>query len=83
MVVFIAAVFFLAITGCDKSQSKAGEQTKTGQPPGGRAETKTLQAADLAGYDGKQLRKSVDKVLDANDQQNKNLEDAIRKSDDR
>lgn len=50
--------------------------------PGGRPETKTLQAAGLVGYDGQQLRKGVDKVLDATDQRNKQLENAIHKDDD-
>lgn len=52
------------------------------QPAGGRSETKTLQAAGLVGYDGKQLQKSVDKVLDAADQRNKQLEDGLNKADD-
>jgi hypothetical protein len=38
--------------------------------------TKPLQAADLVGYDGTKLRKSVDKIIQANDKRNKELEDA-------
>jgi hypothetical protein len=38
--------------------------------------TKPLQAADLAGYDGTKLRKSVDKIIQDNDKHNKELENA-------
>ena len=38
--------------------------------------TKPLQAADLVGYDGTKLRKSVDKIKQDNDKHNKELENA-------
>lgn len=38
--------------------------------------TKPLQAADLVGYDGTKLRKSVDKIIQNNDKHNKDLENA-------
>jgi hypothetical protein len=38
--------------------------------------TKPLQAADLVGYDGTKLRKSVDKITQDNDKHNKELENA-------
>jgi hypothetical protein len=38
--------------------------------------TKPLQAADLVGYDGTTLRKSVDKIIQKNDKHNKELENA-------
>ncbi len=38
-----------------------------------RESTKPLQAADLVGYDGTRLRKSVDHVIDANEKHNKEL----------
>jgi hypothetical protein len=38
--------------------------------------TKPLQAADLVGYDGTKLRKSVDKIIQDNDKHNKELENA-------
>jgi len=38
--------------------------------------TKPLQAADLVGYDGTQLRKSVDKIIQGKDKHNKELENA-------
>jgi hypothetical protein len=37
---------------------------------------KPLQAADLVGYDGAKLRKSVDKIEQDNDKYNKELENA-------
>ena len=38
--------------------------------------TKSLQAADLVGYNGTKLRKSVDKIKQDNDKHNKELEKA-------
>jgi hypothetical protein len=38
--------------------------------------TKPLQAADLVGYDGTKLRKSVDKIIQDNHRHNKELENA-------
>ncbi len=73
-------LFLLAVSGCDQRESQAPKDQD--QPAGSRSETKTLEAAGLAGYDGKQLRKSVDKVLDARDQKNKEVEDAIQETDD-
>ena len=81
--VFFAALFVMAITGCGQSHSHAkDEQKQAEQTSGGRSETETLQAAGLVGYDGKQLRKNVDKVLDAKDQRNKELEDRLHETDD-
>ncbi len=76
-------LFLLAVSGCDQRQSQATkDQEQAHRLAGSRPETKTLEAAGLVGYDGKQLRKSVDKVLDARDQKNKEVEDAIQESDD-
>ena len=36
--------------------------------------TKPLEAADLVGYDGKMLRKSVDRIKEANGKHNQELE---------
>jgi hypothetical protein len=33
-----------------------------------------LEAADLVGYDGKRLRKSVDRIKEANEKHNQELE---------
>ena len=36
--------------------------------------TKPLEAADLVGYDGKRLKKSVDHIKEANEKHNQELE---------
>jgi hypothetical protein len=36
-----------------------------------------LQAADLVGYDGTRLRKSVDRIRDANDKQNQEIKKMV------
>jgi hypothetical protein len=43
----------------------------------GRQSTKALEAADLVGYDGKRLRKTTDRVLDANDKRNQDIQKTI------
>jgi hypothetical protein len=42
-----------------------------------RQSTKTLEAADLVGYDGKHLRKTTDRVLDANDKHNQDIQKTL------
>jgi hypothetical protein len=84
IVFFAVPLFVLAVNGCSRPQSEMGnEQIQADQSPAGRIETKPVQAADLVGYDGKQLRKNVDKVRDAADQRNKELEDKLHEADDR
>jgi hypothetical protein len=41
--------------------------------------TKPLQAADVVGYDGTKLKKSVDKIIQDNNKHNKELEDATER----
>ena len=41
--------------------------------------TKPLQAADLVGYNGTALRKSVDKIIQNNDKHNEELENAAER----
>jgi ABC-type Zn uptake system ZnuABC Zn-binding protein ZnuA len=41
--------------------------------------TKPLQAADLVGYNGTKLRKSVDKIIQDNDKRNKELENTTER----
>ena len=71
------AITFAAIlvsSGCQK------ETVATKPDPQRKNElhetTKPLQAADLVGYDGTKLRKSVDKIIQSNDKHNKDLESA-------
>lgn len=65
--------------GCSKIEPTAKEKQKTAaDDAGGRPETKMLRAADLAGYDGKAVRAAVDKVLDKNDEHQKELEKLLK-----
>lgn len=68
--VIIFATALLAV-GCEK-ESVATDPTSQSTP----GSTKVLEAADLVGYDGKRLRKSVDRIKDANEKHNQELERA-------
>ena len=62
------------IAGCDylkEAQNKYDNYE-------GRPETVNVQALDAVGYSGTAVRKSVDKVLDMNDQRNQGLEKALK-----
>jgi len=66
------AVIFSAIflsSGCGKrtAATDPGSQSK-------HESTKPLQAADLVGYDGTKLRKSVDHIREANEKHNREME---------
>jgi hypothetical protein len=72
--VTISFAALLLSSGCQK-------QTVATNPDSQRdnelhEKTKPLQAADLVGYDGTTLRKSVDKLIQKNDKHNKELENA-------
>ena len=56
-------------SGCEK---KTAATDPTSQSTLGS--TKPLEAADLVGYDGKRLRRSVDRIKDANEKHNQQLE---------
>jgi len=63
----VAAVALLS--GCEKENvaTDAASQSTPGS-------TKPLEAAELVGYDGKKLRKSVDGIKDATEKHNLDLE---------
>jgi hypothetical protein len=42
--------------------------------PEGHPETKVVESASAAGYNGSQMRKKIDKTLDQNDARNKEIE---------
>ena len=42
-----------------------------------RQSTKALEAADLVGYDGKRIRKNTDRILDANDKRNQDIQKTL------
>jgi len=63
---------FMAVSGCDYMK-KADEKYE------GRSETVNVQALDAVGYNGTAIRKNVDKVLNQNDERNKQIEGVIGK----
>ena len=67
-VAMILAMMLLSL-GCEE-KSAATDPTSQSTP----GSTKPLEAADLVGYDGKRLRKSVDHIKEANEKQNQQLE---------
>ncbi|HEU4772205.1 MAG TPA: hypothetical protein VFS68_08595 [Candidatus Udaeobacter sp.] len=68
---FLVIVFATTLlsSGCEK-KTAATDPT----PQSTLGSTKVLEAADLVGYDGKRLRKSVDRIKDANEKHNQELE---------
>ena len=59
---------FVLSCGSDNPAPKAKDT------PQGRAETKSVEGSTAAGYNGSQMRKKIDKVLDQNDERNKEIE---------
>jgi hypothetical protein len=68
---FMAMIFstMLLSSGCEE---KAADTDPNAQSTPGS--TKPLEAADLVGYDGKRLRKSVDRIKEGNEKHNQELE---------
>ena len=68
---FVALILstMLLSSGCEK-KTPATNPTSQSTP----RSTKPLQAADLVGYDGTRLRKSVDHIKEANEKHNQNIE---------
>jgi hypothetical protein len=71
---FIVIIFstVLLSSGCQQKTAvtNPSSQSKTEL----QENTKPLQAADLVGYDGTKLRKSVEKITKANDKRNQEME---------
>ena len=65
----VAIFVSLALAGCDRNQ-----QSTINQSPDGRSQTKALRAAGAVGYDGKQLQKHVDKILQQKEKRDRDLE---------
>lgn len=65
----IVALLFL-LSGCEKETTNSTSQSTPGS-------TKILEAADLVGYDGKRLRKSVDRIKENNEKHNQELEKTV------
>lgn len=68
---FVAMIFSTTLlsSGCEKKTAVAN--TTSQSTPGS---TKILEAADLVGYDGKRLRNRVDRIKEANEKHNQDLE---------
>jgi len=67
-VIMILATMLFSF-GCEKRTGAS--DTASESTPGS---TKPLEAADLVGYDGKRLRKSVDRIKEANEKRNQDAE---------
>jgi hypothetical protein len=72
LVITIMVALFL-FTGC-KEKPKAVESKDNDE---GRSNSKVLEAVDVVGYDGKRLRKTTDRVLDANAKRNQDIRKII------
>jgi Holliday junction resolvasome RuvABC DNA-binding subunit len=74
----VVAIFVsLAVAGCNRNQSQNPQQSTINQTPSGHSQTKALRAASAVGYDGKQLQKQVDKVLEQEKKRDRDLEKAL------
>ena len=72
VIVFMCAIALL-LAGCSPANPPQSKDT-----PQGRRETKGLEGASAAGYDGKAIRKSVDTTLNKNDDRNQELEKELK-----
>jgi len=73
--VAITVSTILLLSGCQKKTAAINpdSQSKTELDEN----TKPLQAADLVGYDGTKLRKSVDHIREANDKHNQEIKKTV------
>jgi len=62
----------LLSSGCEK-ENVATDPTSQSTP----GSTKPLEAASLVGYDGKRLRNRVDRIKEANEKHNEELEKTV------
>ena len=71
---FVAVIFatMLLSSGCEEKTDATDPSAQS--TPGS---TKVLEAAELVGYDGKKLRRSVDGIKEANERNNQELEKAV------
>jgi Holliday junction resolvasome RuvABC DNA-binding subunit len=63
----------VVLCGCGEKKVEPQVEEKPGRP-----DTKAVEAAGMVGYDGKQMRKAVDKALDKTEERNKDLQDALK-----
>jgi Holliday junction resolvasome RuvABC DNA-binding subunit len=74
-IVIVLALFALA--GCGRKQSQTPQQSTANQTPAGRSQTRALRAAGAVGYDGKQLQKQVDQILEQKEKRDRDLENKL------
>jgi hypothetical protein len=78
-IVIAFSTIFLS-SGCQKKTAATNPNSQS------RTElhenTKPLQAADLVGYDGTKLRKSVDHITETNDKHNQKIEKMVETGQD-
>jgi len=67
VIMILATMLFSC--GCEKRTGSSDDASQS--TPGS---TKPLEAVDLVGYDGKRLRKSVDRIKEANQKRNQDAE---------
>jgi hypothetical protein len=74
---FIAIICstILLATGCQKKTAATNSNSQSNTEL--HENTKPLQAADLVGYDGTRLRKSVQHIREANDKHNQEMEKMV------
>ena len=74
---FIAIIFstILFSSGCQKKTAATNPNSRSKNEL--RESTKPLQAADLVGYDGTKLRKSVHRITEANDKHNQEIKNMV------
>jgi hypothetical protein len=68
---FVAMILstMLFSSGCEKKTAATNPSSESTH-----GSTKPLEAVDLVGYDGKRLRKSVDRIKEANEKHNQEIE---------
>ena len=62
----------MVLSGCEKKTAVTNPSSENNGELHGS--TKPLEAADLVGYDGKSLRKSVERIKDANEKRGQQIE---------
>jgi hypothetical protein len=62
----------VCLAGCSTSEQQSAEKYQ------GREETRKLEGASAAGYDGTAVRKSVDNTLNKNDDHNRDLDKTLK-----
>jgi hypothetical protein len=67
---FAIAISMIFVLSCGSNNPAP----KAKDTPQGRAETKVVEGASAAGYNGSQMRKKIDKTLDQNDERNREIE---------